>query len=79
MNRYIVLTEGRSCGHKHRFLDRAMKCYDHYDRTKNVLMATIPEENRDFPVWIIDDMLLSHTRAEVAEHLTTYRADGVIL
>ena len=56
MNRYIVLTENRSCGHKHRSLKRAMKCYDKYDRDRNVLLVTVPE-NRDISVSFIDHQL----------------------
>lgn len=56
MNRYIVLTEGRSCGHKHRSLKQAMKCYDKYDRDRNVLLVEIPE-NREISVEFVDHQL----------------------
>ena len=56
MNRYIVLTENRSCGHKHRSLKRAMKCYDKYDRDRNVLLVEIPE-NREISVEFVDHQL----------------------
>ena len=56
MERYIVLTEDGSCGHKHRSLKQAMKCYNHFDRDRNVLLVEIPE-NRDISVSFIDHQL----------------------
>ena len=57
MERYIVLTEGRSCGHKHRSLKRAMACYNHFDRDRNVLLVEIPE-NRDISISFVDHQLI---------------------
>lgn len=70
MNRYIVLTEDKCCGHKHRSIKQAARCYDHYDLTRNVIMVTLPEKNKRVdPLWI-DHCLLKHTSMrEMAEAL----------
>ena len=57
MERYIVLTENSSCGHKHRSPKQAMKCYNHFDRDRNVLLVTIPE-NRDISISFVDHQLI---------------------
>lgn len=57
MERYIVLTENRSCGHKHRSIKRAMRCYNHFDRDQNVMLVTIPE-NREISVEFVDHQLI---------------------
>jgi len=68
MNRYIVLTEDKSCGHKHRLIDRAMECYNRLDRDHNVLLVTIPEENKDIdPLWIDKCLLKWTSMVEMAE------------
>jgi len=56
MERYIVLTEDGSCGHKHRSLKRAMACYNHFDRDRNVMLVTIPA-NREISVEFVDHQL----------------------
>jgi hypothetical protein len=70
MNRYIVLHEDGCCGHKHRSIDQAEKCYNHFDRDRNVIMVTLPEKYRKVdPLWI-DHCLLKHTSMrEMAEAL----------
>ena len=71
MKRYIVLHENGCCGHKHRVFERAAKCYDHYDRTVNVMMVAITERNRRVdPLWIDHCLFLKHTSMrEMAEAL----------
>ena len=70
MNRYIVLTEDGCCGHKHRLINRAMKCYNHYDLTSNVLMVTIPPKNRMVdPLWIDHCLIRFTSMREMAEAL----------
>jgi len=56
MTRYIVLTEDKCCGHKHRSLKRAMACYNRLDRNQNVLLVEIPE-NREISVEFVDHQL----------------------
>ena len=66
MERYIVLTEDGSCGHKHRSLKRAMACYNHFDRDRNVLLVTIPE-NRDINIPFVDHCLCKFGLREIAQ------------
>jgi hypothetical protein len=70
MNKYIVLHEEGCCGHKHRSLNNAMRCYDHYDLTSNVVMVTLSEEcSKVDPMWV-DHCMLKHTSMrEMAEAL----------
>jgi predicted enzyme involved in methoxymalonyl-ACP biosynthesis len=56
MSRYIVLTENCTCGHRHRFYDRAINCLDKFE--DNGIPAKIVETSHNFDPLFIDKHLL---------------------
>jgi len=68
MNRYIVLTEDGCCGHKHRLINRAMKCYNRLDRNRNALLVEMKDSRID-PLWIDHCLLKRTSMREMAEAL----------
>jgi len=59
MNRYIVLTEGGSCGHMHRKIDRGVDCLDRFE--DNGIQANLIETVHNVDPLFIDKYLLKRT------------------